>query len=100
MKSYYLKNKEKIKKQSMEWREKNPGKLKVIQSRYRTKHGVVIRDYREEKVEVLSFKERVSQETLLKMKENSRSNQESGHCIKYYEWQESWIPKKRVLEGV
>ena len=76
MKEYYQKHKEKIKKQSMEWREKNPGRLKVIQKRYKTKHGKVLdRDFREERIELIPFEERVSQETLAKMKENSQVNQ-------------------------
>jgi hypothetical protein len=96
MQEYYLDHKEKIKKQSMEWREKNPGRLKIIQNRYRIKRGLD-RDFREEKIEVLPFKERVSKETLAKMKENSRINQRR---IKYYEWPEDYYPKKSILEGV
>ena len=74
MQQYYLEHKEKIKKQSMEWREKNPGRLKIIQKRYKLKRGLD-RDFREEKIEVIPFEERVSQETLAKMKENSQVNQ-------------------------
>ena len=97
MKEYYQKHKEKIKKQSMEWREKNPGRLKIIQKRYKTKHGKVLdRDFREEKIEVLPFEKRVSQGLLAKMKENSQVNQ---NLVKHYEWQEDWIPRKRILEG-
>jgi len=95
MKQYYLAHKEKIKKQAMEWREKNPGRLKVIQSRYRIKRGLD-RDFREEKIEVIPFEKRVSQGTLAKMKENSQVNQ---NLVKHYEWQEDWIPRKRILEG-
>ena len=95
MKLYYLKHKEKIKKQAMKWRENNPGRLKVIQNRYRIKRGLD-RDFREEKIEVIPFEERVSQETLAKRKENSRSNQK---LVKHYEWQEDWIPRKKILEG-
>ena len=80
MRQYYLKHKEKIKKQAMKWRENNPGRLKVIQNRYRIKRGLD-RDFREEKIEVIPFEERVSKETLAKMKEKSRSNQ--GRIKKY-----------------
>jgi len=97
MQEYYLNHKEKIKKQSMEWREKNPGRLKVIQKRYKTKHGKVLdRDFREERIEVIPFEERVSKETLAKMKENSQVNRK---LVKHYEWQEDWIPRKKILEG-
>jgi len=95
MQQYYLEHKEKIKKQSMEWREKNPGRLKIIQKRYKLKRGLD-RDFREEKIEVIPFEERVSKGTLAKMKENSRINKK---LIKHYEWQEDWLPRKRILEG-
>ena len=95
MRQYYLEHKEKIKKQAMKWREKNPGRLKVIQNRYRIKRGLD-RDFREERIEVIPFEKRVSQETLAKMKENSQVNRK---LVKYYEWQEDWIPRKRILEG-
>jgi len=84
MRQYYLEHKEKIKKQAKKWREKNPGRLKVIQSRYRIKRGLD-RDFREEKIEVMPFEKRVSQGTLDRMKENSRINKK---LIKYYEWSE------------
>jgi 7-cyano-7-deazaguanine synthase in queuosine biosynthesis len=96
MKNYYLKHKEKIKKQSMEWREKNPDKVRMVQSRYRKKHKVRYDD-KKEIIKILSFKERVSEETLLRMKENTLTNQK---LIKYYKRQEDWLPKKRILEGV
>jgi len=95
MRQYYLKHKEKIKKQAKEWRKNNPGRLKVIQNRYRIKRGLD-RDFREEKIEVIPFEERVSQGLLTKMKENSQVNQ---NLVKHYEWQEDWIPRKRILEG-
>ena len=95
MRQYYLKHKEKIKKQAMKWRENNPGRLKVIQNRYRIKRGLD-RDFREEKIEVIPFEERVSQETLAKMKENSQVNR---NLVKHYEWQEDWLPRKKILEG-
>ena len=100
MQQYYLEHKEKIKKQSMEWREKNPGRLKIIQKRYKTKHGKVLdRDFREEKIEVIPFEKRVSKETLTKMKENTRVNK---LYIKNYPWEEDRFiieVKKRILEG-
>ena len=100
MRQYYLEHKEKIKKQAKEWRKNNPGRLKVIQNRYRIKRGLD-RDFREEKIEVLPFEERVSQGTLAKMKENSRSNQ--GRIKKYTlvegVFSNPYI-KKKILEGV
>lgn len=48
-------------------------------------------------ITILPFKERISPETLLRMKENTRSNK--GR-IKYYEWPENFYPMKKVLEGV
>ena len=100
MRQYYLEHKEKIKKQAMKWREKNPGRLKVIQSRYKIKRGLD-RDFREEKMEVIPFEKRVSQETLAKMKENSRSNR--GRIKKYTlvegVFSNPYI-KKKILEGV
>lgn len=97
MKNYYLKHKKKIKKQAEEWRKNNPGRVKVIRSRYKGKDELGYKDFREEKIKVLPFKERVSPETLVKMRENTLSNQ--GR-IKYYQWPENFIPKKRILEGV
>ena len=95
MKLYYLEHKEKIKKQAKEWRENNPGRLKVIQNRYRIKRGLD-RDFREEKIEVIPFEKRVSQELLTKTKENSQVNK---NLVKHYEWQEDWLPRKKILEG-
>ena len=97
MKQYYLDHKEKIKKQSKEWREKNPGRLKVIQSRYKLKRGLD-RDFREERIEVLPFEKRVSQGLLAKMKENSQVNRK---LVKYYPYQESVYKciKKKILES-
>jgi len=95
MRQYYLEHKEKIKKQAMKWRENNPGRLKVIQNRYRIKRGLD-RDFREEKIEVIPFEKRVSQGLLAKMKKNSQVNQK---LVKHYEWQEDWIPRKKILEG-
>lgn len=68
-----------------------------IEKRRKEEEGI-IEDF-VEKIESKTFKERISPEILEKMKENSRSNQETGHCIKYYEWPENWIPKKRILGG-
>lgn len=101
MKNYYLKHKEKIKKRSEEWRKNNPGRIKVIRSRYKTKRESAIGDFREEKIEMLPFEERISPETLLRLKENSRSNQ--GR-VKYYELVEGVFSnpyiKKKALEGM
>lgn len=100
MKNYYLKHKEKIKKQSMEWREKNINRVKAIQKNYREKHGIAVRDYKEEKIKELPFKERVSPEILAKLKYNSRINK---LYIKHYPWEENRFiieVKKKILEGV
>lgn len=81
MRTYYLKHKEKIKK--------------------RSERESAIGDFREEKIEMLPFEERISPETLLRLKENSRSNQ--GR-IKYYTLVEGVFSnpyiKKKVLEGM
>jgi hypothetical protein len=96
MRQYYLEHKEKIKARARKWVKDNPGKIRIIQNSYKTKNQEVIRDYKEEKMEVLPFKKRVSKECLAQMKENSRINQK---LIKYYEWPEDWIPRKKILEG-
>lgn len=58
-------------------------------------------DFKKEIIEVLPFNKRVSPETLLKLKENSQSNQ--GR-VKYYELVEGVFSnpyiKEKVLEGV
>jgi hypothetical protein len=99
MKNYYLKNKEKIKKQSNEWRAKNPDKVRMVQSRYRKKRKEMgtMEDWK--KPEAILLKK--SPELITRQKENSRSNQ--GRT-KYYEWPENFNEfhnlKKRILEGV
>jgi hypothetical protein len=85
MKNYYLKNKEKIKKQSMEWKKENPDKVRMVQKSYRKKHKPIYDDFKKEIIEVMPFKERVSPETLLRMKENILTNQK---LIKYYKREE------------
>ena len=96
MAEYYQKNKEKSIKQSLEWRKNNPDNIKIIQGRYRKKHKAD-RDYRDEKIKILPFKKRISKECLARMKENTKINRK---LVKHYEWQEDWLPKKRILEGV
>lgn len=95
MQEYYQKNKEKIKKQSNEWREKNPDKVRMVQSRYRKNHKEMGTIEGWKKPEAILVKK--SPELIAQQKENSQSNQ--GR-IKYYEWQENYYPKKRILEGV
>ena len=100
MKQYYLDHKEKIKARSRKWGKDNPGKVRIIQNSYKTKHQEAIRDYyREERIEVIPFEERVSKETLTKMKENTRVNK---LYIKNYPWEEDRFiieVKKRIVEG-
>jgi len=90
MRQYCLEHKEKIKKQSIEWKKNNPDKVKIIAQTYRENKSIC------NDIEVLPFEKRVSQELLAKMKENSQVNQK---LVKHYEWQEDWIPRKRILEG-
>jgi hypothetical protein len=61
------------------------------------KERMVREEYKKEPEIIVPFKERISPEILLRMKENTLTNQK---LIKYYKREEDWIPKKRILEGV
>ena len=96
MKLYYLEHKERIKANAKRWAKDNPGKVRTKNRIYREEHKSILNNFIKERMEVIPFEKRVSQGLLTKMKENSQVKQ---NLVKHYEWQEDWIPRKKILEG-